>query len=452
VRRVAILPLDLDVAHRVGIGFGRGDAPHLVDAVLEEAMVAADGRAELLRFPDLLDLRDEELGLVAVHPLTLLRVVGEVSLAHLHEMPEALVGSLLALGIRSPELVEMLLHQRGVAGDAGVNADALPGLDAEQTRSIRPSVTAHVGRETFALFAPLVVVLVVVVVTVRESADRDEVSDRRSGRLLHPVIEHLAVEVAAVARAVHREDARVRTGLRQPKMHGAASVTVLLVVRQAVLVFRIASGLFEMPLPRASGVVLDVLTPLLSEPSLPERLLHDLLGGDRVAAELVRTAAPRVGEVDDGHLAIRAACELEELLLRDAATVAIAILVVELVAVGRENAVERAHRTDAVRDDRDGVALLREADVLRRHGREVGLPRELTGLGREPRLDDIGERGHAAVLAGERHGLLEGRDEPLRVVESHRVRSHVLVRLFHCDTLPFLSGFGLQSDVPPWAA
>ncbi len=49
VRRVAILPFDLEIAHRIGVGLGRSDPLDLVDAILDEPVVAADRRAELLR-------------------------------------------------------------------------------------------------------------------------------------------------------------------------------------------------------------------------------------------------------------------------------------------------------------------------------------------------------------------------------------------------------------------
>ncbi len=422
VRRVAVLPLDLDVADGVGVGFGRGDTLHLVDPVLEEAVVAADGRAELLRpSGQLLDLDGEELRLVVVHPLTLLRVVGEVPLAHLHEVPEAVGRSLDALGVLAPELVEVLLHELAVAGQPGVNADALSELDAKQARSIPPSVTAHVGRETFALFTSIVVVLVVVVVTVHESADRKEVSDCRSQSLLHPVIERLAVEVAAPA--VHRENARSGVGARVS---------------------------FAVEVVGALRVVLDVGLPLLTESGLPERLLHDLLGGDRMGTELVGTTVPRSNEIDDVDFAVLAALELQEFLLRDTAATMIAILVVELVAVCREDAIERAHRANSMGHDGDGIVRLRETDVLRRHGREIGLPRVLTGFGREPRLEDVGERCDVAVLTREGLSLFEGWDEPFRIIESHRIGPGQIA-LLHCDTpFPFLGFWGLHVKQPPW--
>jgi len=443
VRRIAVIPLDLDVADGVGVGFGRSDTLHLVDAVLEEAVVAADRRAELLRpSGELLDLDGEELRLVVVHPLTLLRVIGEVPLAHLHEVPEAVGRPLDALGVRAPELIEVLLHELAVVGQSGVNGDDVRRTDAEQPSAIPPLVAVHVGRETLALLTPIVVVLVVVVVAVYESADREEVSDGRSRRRFHPVIEHLTPEVTAVACAVHGENRRLRPDLCQPNVHGTTSVAVLAVVRQSVLVVGVDARLLEVPLPCTGGVVFDVLAPLLAETSLPERLFHDLLDGDRVSAELVGAADPRSGEVDDVDLPVLAALELQELLLRDSATAVIALLVVELVAVGRENAVERAHRADSMGHDGDGVARLREADVLRRHRREVGLPGVLTRLGREPRLDDVGERSDVAVRTREGLGLLEGRNESLRVVEGHCGRLRFLS--FHRDTpFPFLGFWGL---------
>lgn len=450
VRWVAVLPLDLDIAHRVGVGLGRSDPLHFVDAVLEEPVVAADRCAELPRIPgDFLDLRDKKLGFVAIHPLTLLRVVGEMPLTHLHKMPETVDCLFLTLGVRAPELVEVSLHELAVARNAGVDTDVFSGLDAEQPRTIPPLVAAHIGCEAFALLAPIVVVLVVVVVAMRKSADRDEVGDCRSRRRLHPVIEHLASEVAAVACVVHPEDARIRSDIGQPKVHGTASVAVLGVVGRPVLVFGIAASLLEVPLPRASGVVLDVLAPALAQTRLPERFLRDLLGGDGVPAELVRPPIPRCDDVHDLNAAVVTALELQELFLQDAAAAVVALLVVELVAVCREDAIERGHRADPVRHDGDRVTGLREADILRRHGREVGLPRVLAGLDREPRLENVGERCDAAVLASEGHGLLEGRHKAVRVVEGHRTRLRFLS--CHRDTpFPFLGFWGCVSSKPPW--
>ena len=396
MRRVAVVPLDLDLTgEQVGVRALGSDAFHLFDPVLEEAVVAADGGPEGLRPAlDALHLRDPELRLVGVHALPDLGNLREHFLAEGHQSVEP-GGAPRAVG-RPHDVLPQLGHEPGHVVEAGVDVGDDPTTNGSESDPVPPLVAAHIGRETGAVLAAAVVLLVVLVGAVHELADAEQVGDRRVRRRLEPILQHLPVVVAAVVRPVHREDA-------------GASVLLLTA--------------FGGPRVDERLVVEAVLLPLLPEPGAPERLFADLLAGDRVAAELVLPPGPRCREVHDVHLAEAASLELEEVGLRDTSTATVPGLVLELMAVGGVDALERRHGADPVRHDGDRVAALRETDELGARRREVPLPRHVARLGSEARVDDVRQRCDPTVLPRELHGLLVRGHETVRVVEGHRFRS-----------------------------
>lgn len=301
-----------------------------------------------------------------------------------------------------------------VARDSRADDDRSPRPDPQQTLSGAPAVTTNARREADAALGGIAVLWEVVAMAIHKATDREEVRDRII-RIVRSPIEFLARAVRN--RYPHLENTRVLVG---------------------------GTMMPHIPLLCERRMPLDVLPPLLAETRLPQRLVLDLPHGNAMTIEQVRRAGPQRGKVDDIHITIVTRFELAELYDRDPPTLVGRALVVELKAVRPLNTREIRHRTDAMRNDRDGIALTRAAHVFRRHRGEVLFPRGVAQFGGESRLDDVGKRRHATTRSFpyESHCPLVGRLEATGVEKAPRIRDPTLT--LHCDTRPCAKVFEMN--------
>ncbi len=397
------------VAHDVvSVCTGRCQTLYLLQAVLEERRTVA-ARTELHWVTKFLVLRHQVLGLAGIHTLADLGVFREQPVTHFDQLGKA---NRFRLRHRLEKLIPVLPDEPSCVRtlvDAVLRVAA--GSDANKPHPVRPLMTAEIVRETLGAF----------VAEVAQPSGRDEVCDCIP--FLDRAVTALPVRVGTVYRTLKLE--QVRIGILRPVtlMLRVAPRQKTLVVsrRELVLVVRRQASLDAMPPACSFKVHVEVGLCIRTETRLHQRI-SDRLGKLQHLDERVLVPAVVALEVDDTDFAVFPRLEIEELLRRDAATAAIAVLVAVVPAIGLHGPVEGSHRADAVRNDQDAIASFGEAEVFRRAGGIPAVPDVVVHVGVHPCCNDVRHGCDVPFRTGELGSLLPGSGQPIVVEKGHRQR------------------------------